>query len=282
MNLKELFERYILEKQYITGLSACTINNYRRGFDAFCKHGQTNTVTRESLDNFVITCRKASMTPRTLNSYIVNLNVFMGWLFQNGHITEALRMKKVKQEKKIQRRFSETELKRLMSFRPTNFYEYRLRALVYILIDTGIRIDEALTLTRDRVDFDNLLIKVIGKGKKERVVPISPELRKVLFKFLKDHEFSLVFPSRTGNKQDYSNAWQDLRDLCKRLGINHAGFHSFRRTFAKQYVKNGGNLFYLQACLGHSNIQTTKTYVDVEIEDLQITHQKTSLLAKLK
>ena len=80
MNLKELFERYILEKQYITGLSACTINNYRRAFDAFRKHGQTDTITRESLDNFVITCRKVSMTPRTLNSYIVNLNVFLGWL----------------------------------------------------------------------------------------------------------------------------------------------------------------------------------------------------------
>ena len=286
MTLNVLFKQFILDKEYITGLSTNTITNYKKSFSAFCKHTEPDSdsgmLTKHRLNEFVINCRKANMTPRTLNSYIANLNVFLGWLFQNQHITEPLKLKRVKEEKKVQRRFTEDELNKLISFKPTNFFESRLLALICTVIDTGIRIDEALTLTRDRVDFANLLIKVIGKGKKERIIPISHELRKVMFKYLKSHNFNLVFPTRTGGKQDYTNAWQDFRRLCNKLGIKRTGFHAFRRTYAKQYVRDGGNLFYLQASLGHSNLQTTKTYVEVEIEDLQVTHLKTSLLSRLK
>lgn len=164
MPIDKLFDQFILDKKYITGLSANTITNYTKSFAAFRKYTQVNgCLTKHHLDTFIINCRKAEMQHRTLNSYIANLNVFLGWLFQNQHITEALKLKRVKEEKKVQRRFTDEELQKLVSFKPTNFYESRLFALICTAIDTGIRIEEALTLTRDRVDFTNLLIKVIGK-----------------------------------------------------------------------------------------------------------------------
>jgi integrase/recombinase XerC/integrase/recombinase XerD len=70
--------------------------------------------------------------------------------------------------------------------------------------------------------------------------------------------------------------------MCKRIGIEPAGFHCFRRTFARNYAKLGGNLFYLQTAMGHTRLETTKIYVEVEVESLKGMHLRTSLLSRLR
>src|SRR5215216_7434682 len=98
------------------------------------------------------------------------------------------------------------------------------------LIDTGVRIDEALNLQRPEIDFDNLLIEVKGKGQKSRLVPFSNELRKVLWKWMKKHDHKYVFPVRDGGRMRYRNFLRDLKDLCIQLGIEglRTSPHSFR------------------------------------------------------
>lgn len=152
------------------------------------------------------------------------------------------------------------------------------------MIDTGVRIDEALSLRRDDVDFDSLLIRVKGKGKKQRFVPFSLELRKSLYKFLSNHRFELVFCTRNGTKYSYVNSWRDFRILASKLGIDglRVSPHTLRHTFARNYLRQGGNVFYLCKALGHTNIQTTKQYIEVETEDLRETHLKTSILSRLR
>ena len=82
---------------------------------------------------------------------------------------------------------------------------------------------------------------------------------------------------------DYRNIWRDFNNLCERLGIGAPeGFHGLRRTFARNYLRQGGNLIYLQSALGHARIETTRIYVEVETEDLKQTHLKTSILSRLK
>jgi integrase/recombinase XerD len=180
------------------------------------------------------------------------------------------------------RSFSDDELRRIISFHPKTFAEFRLHALLLTLIDTGCRIDELLSLTRQGINFDSLFIIVKGKGSKERIIPISFELRKTLYRFLKRHTFDLVFPSRNGTKLNYQNVYRDFEILCKRIRIEPAGFHTLRRTYAKNYLRNGGNLFYLQSTMGHSRLETTRGYVEVEIEALKETHLKTSILSRLR
>ena len=182
------------------------------------------------------------------------------------------------------RTFSETQIHTIVSFKPKTFTQARLHALLCLVIDTGIRINEALTLTRDKMDFDNLLVTVKGKGDKERFVPISLECRKVLFKFLKSHDFDLVFCTKSGGQLLYDNTRRDFNRLMESLGITgfDGSFHAIRRFFARNYVRNGGNVFYLQRMLGHTTLTMCKRYVDVETQDLQITHLKTSILSRMK
>jgi integrase/recombinase XerD len=151
------------------------------------------------------------------------------------------------------------------------------------MIDTGLRINECLTLERSKIDFDNLLLSVIGKGNKERIVPFSYELRKVLFKYAALHRFELMFCTKNGCKVSYDNILRDFYLLFGKLEIKPDGaFHSFRRTFATNYVRNGGNPLVLQRLLGHTTLQQTNVYIKLITEDLQKEQHRTSLLNRLK
>lgn len=156
--------------------------------------------------------------------------------------------------------------------------------MIILIIDTGIRIDEALTLIRENVLFEDLLIRVTGKGNKERYVPISIECRKVLLKFLDKHPHRLVFATMAGNKLQYFNTLRYFKNHCKRLGITgvRLSWHTLRRGYALNHVREGGDVFSLQRILGHSDLSVTKRYVGLTQEDLKLVHKKTSVLGRLK
>jgi len=136
-------------------------------------------------------------------------------------------------------------------------------------------------------DLDNLLLTVYGKGRKERRVPFSIELRKVLFRFGQFKERSeitspLMFPAREGGKWEQRNALRSHYCLLKRLGLPQSGFHLLRHTFATQYLRAGGDVVRLSIILGHSEISTTMKYLHLLTEDLQRPHQSLSILNRLR
>jgi integrase/recombinase XerD len=134
------------------------------------------------------------------------------------------------------------------------------------------------------VDLDNLLVTVYGKGRKERIIPISRECRATLYRYLNTHHFELVFPTKDGLHVIYRNAQRDLFKLLEnaRVEKTEGSFHAFRRFFAKGYVKGGGNLSYLMKQLGHTSIQMSKQYVEADTEELQAVHIRAGVLSRLR
>jgi integrase/recombinase XerD len=165
----------------------------------------------------------------------------------------------LKEEQKGIQTFTPEQINRVLSWKPRTFAEHRLSALMSLMLDSGVRISEALSLQRDHLDFDNLLLRVRGKGGRERVLPVSVGLRKVLFKFLHKHQHVFVFPTRDGSRCHPRNILHELNWLEQQLNITGVPFsaHSFRHTFAVSYLKSGGNAFYLQRILGHSTLEMT-------------------------
>lgn len=162
-----------------------------------------------------------------------------------------------------------------------SFGERRLHTLILTALDSGCRVNELLTLQRNSVDFDNLLFTIRGKGNKQRIVPFSFEVRRILYKLLQRHSFELVFCTRHGGKVSYHNLNRDYRKLCEKLKIKKEGsFHRLRRTFALNSVRNAGGLFHLQKQLGHTTLTMTRRYTELETTDLQKAH--TSLLSRLR
>jgi integrase/recombinase XerD len=282
--LNQLFEQFCKEKEYVKNSSPHTILFYKASYKKFQLTLKDDIdLTKAHLTRFVLGMREAGVKPETCNVHIRGMNSFLSWLSENEYTPEHLKIKYLKTEQRVMKTFSDEQLKAIATFKPKTFTEHRLYALICLIMDTGIRVSEALDLRREKVDFDNLLLIVHGKGNKERPIPMSLELRKILWKFSQRHKHELMFPTRDGDRLIYANVRRDFRKLCTKLNINgfDGSFHAFRRKFARSYVKNGGNLFYLMKALGHTTLTMSKKYVEVETEDLKDMHYKTSLLSRV-
>ncbi len=284
MHIDALFSQFKREKTYLGNVSPRTIKAYLD-----CERAYKRTVGDEipnklNIKEFVIRLQESGIAVSTVNFYIRSLNSFLSWLFENEMTPEHLRIKPLKEPEKTLKTFSDEQLRVLLSWRPKTFYEQRLHTMIVLAIDTGARIDEILTLTKENVMIEDLLIRVVGKGNKERYIPISVECRKVLVKFMDKHPHKLVFATMAGNKLQYWNTLRYFKSHCKRLKITgvRASWHTLRHGYALNHVREGGDVFSLQRILGHSDLSVTKRYVGLTQDDLKLVHKKTSILSRLK
>jgi integrase/recombinase XerD len=177
--------------------------------------------------------------------------------------------------------FTAAQITSLVHYRPRDEYHRRLHLLVLFLLDTGCRISEALGVRVADVDLDNMLVKLDGKGRKQRIVPFSVELRRYLFKAIqKSQPESRVFSTRVGTQMQKDNALRAVKTLCHSLGFEPPArtLHAFRHTFALNYVRRGGSMFHLQRSLGHTTLEMTRKYVNLTTDDLTAVHSRVSLL----
>jgi len=275
MQLQELF---IQERRYLKNVSPATISWYEQSFRAFSQSWET----KELLGQRIAELLQAGLLPISINTYLRCLRAFLRWAKDEGHIQNVYAIPKLNCEQKIIPTLNSHSVRLLLEAKPKTSGERRIHVLSALLLDTGLRIDEALGLTREDVDLDNLLVRVRGKGGKHRVVPMSLELRRRMFPWLRSHDFELVFATRTGTKPIQRNLLRDFKLLGDRTGAASGvrfSFHTLRHTFAASYLRAGGNLFYLSRILGHSSIETTQRYLQsLGIADLQAVHNRLSPL----
>jgi integrase/recombinase XerD len=288
--MDQLFAQFLKERIYLRNVTPKTAVWYEQAwktFKASQKGADDVTVTKATLQAFVIHMRERGLKPVTCNTWIKAMNAICGWLHDEGHTPTRLELQTLKTEKRVLVTLSETHIRQLLTAKPRTFNQWRVFALTCLLLDTGMRIDEALGLNVTDVDLDNLLLRVFGKGRKERIIPFSFELRKTLYRFLKVREQHaltppLLFAARSGAKWHQRNALRAYYLLLKRLSIPKSGFHRIRHTFATQYLKAGGDVVRLSKVLGHSQVTTTMRYEHLLTEDLQAPHQRLSLLNRLR
>jgi integrase/recombinase XerD len=268
------FSQFIRERQYLHNVSPATIEWYKHSF----KWLRTENPTEEELKEAVMRMREKGLKASGCNSAIRAINAYLKWC------SAPHRVLYLKEDQRVLPTFRLSDIKSLLSYRPkpANLYQRRLHLLILVLLDTGCRIDEVLTLRAADCDLDNLLFTVTGKGRKQRKIPFSFELRRHLSRFLVDlHPEQLIFATRHGRKLGRRNVLRDVKLLCRRLGVTppERTLHAFRHTFAIHYLRKGGSVFHLQKVLGHSTLEMTRRYANLLTEDLQAIHQRMSLLA---
>lgn len=266
------FEQFLKERLYLQNVSQRTIEWYEQSF----KWLGNPEPDSDQLKQFVVRMREHGLKATSCNARIRAVNVFLRWAGSPHHIP------RLKEEQRILPTFTVDQISRLAAFKPKGSCQKRLHTLVLTLADTGCRIDEALSLRWPDCDFDNLLLTLQGKGRKQRKVPMSFELRRSLWRFKQTSGFDdLVFCTRRGTKLGRRDVLRDVKRLCKRLGIQppERTLHAFRHSFALHYLRKGGSVFHLQRVLGHTTLEMTKRYVNLTTDDLQRVHQATSLLA---
>jgi integrase/recombinase XerD len=269
-----MFDQFIKDRQYIRNVSPRTIEWYEQSL----KWLGIESPNESQLKSFVIRMRERGLKPSACNCRIRAVNSYLKWS------DSPLRVPRMKEPQFILPTFSAHQIKSVIGWKPKGFYDRRLHLLALILLDTGCRISEALTLRVRDCDLDNLLVTLTGKGDKQRKVPFSFELRKALFRYTQEfcpHGHMLLLSTRGRTAVDRHVVARDMRRLCRSLGFEPPArtLHAFRHTFATNYLRRGGSVFHLQKVLGHTSLEMTRRYSNLLTDDLQAVHQRLSLLA---
>ncbi len=162
------------------------------------------------------------------------------------------------------------------------FEGIRSRTLMVLILDTGLRVSEAMKLRRDQVDFQGNTLRVMGKGGKERDVPFGTSAKQVLWQYIARVGSilgqDLFFVNQFGRGLNANWFQKQLREYGKTAGLQgvRVSPHTLRHTFATQYILNGGDAFSLQKMLGHSTLDMVRIYVDLANRDVALQHKKYS------
>lgn len=279
------FEQFIQERKYLTNVTEATIQWYTHAF----KWLDTDAPTREDLTAAVLRMRQKGLKATGCNSAIRALNSYVHWATAGADVkcSPACRHPKIVQMKEPQcvlPTFSDKQIRLLVEWKPKGSIERRLHLIVLCLLDTGARIGEVLKLRVSDLNLDDLLVTLDGKGSKQRVVPISFELRKAIHRYVSDFNRkpeSLLFATSEETALHRRNVLRYVKRLCLSLGFTAPGrtLHATRHTFATGYLRRGGNVFLLQKVMGHSDLETTKRYAHMTTADLQAVHERLSLLS---
>ena len=237
--------------------------------------------------------QQRGLSGHTINTYMRSIRAFWSWLVEEEVIASNpfSRLKIPKPPKKITAAFSPYQIELLLGVMSSSAEGYRDMVIILALLDTGLRVNELMNLKIDNVWLEEGLIKVLGKGNKERLVPIGKQVRKLLWRYITQYRSEPARP----NLDNVFLTWDGrpltrnrVNSIIKRYG-KMAGLtgircspHTLRHTFAINYLRNGGDVFSLQRILGHSSLEMTRRYCELADVDIKKAHRLASPVDNLK
>ena len=232
--------------------------------------------------------KSEGLSPQTVQGYVRVIKAFLSWAHREDYIgTNPSRNVRIpKAPRVIVPTLSESQVRLLLSVidkgKPVGFRDY---CLVLTLLDTGMRLSELVGLGLDDLDMEEGRLRVMGKGSKERLVPAGASLQKVLWKYVNHYRpepmwrgIRALFLTRGGEGVSASTVYWRLRTYGDEAGLEgvRCSPHTFRHTFARNFLLNGGDVFSLQKILGHSSLAVVRMYVELASEDVQVQHRRYS------
>lgn len=284
--LQEAFELW-LESLLAQGASPRTVNNYRQGVGAFLNFLQRwnlhtlDAVQPHHIRKWLLSRRQAGVRPITLQNDYRNPRAFWNWCLREG-LTENNPFSKVEKPKApptVKPALSPEQVQAILdACDGADWRRRRDKALILLLLDTGLRLHEAHALTVQDARQACLLIR--GKGGKQRTVFLSPETRLALHKYLNACPYPLQpdSPLWWGAYGPLSRhgLQEVIQAIGKRAGVTPLGPHQFRRTYATWCLRSGIDLEHLRLLMGHSDYTVLRQYLSLVESDLQQAHQQHS------
>lgn len=282
----KLFADYLSKIHKIVDVEDVTKNHIRHYVKSLQERGKYTCMEEEGNNNpLVRTDRGKPISINTINNYVRNIKVFFNWLADEDEIEKnpVDKIKLLKGSERIKPMISERQINSILNFfDKTKFNDYRDYIMTLFFLDTGCRISECLEIKVDDVNLINqAVILRFTKNKKERLVFFSTKLKKELKHWIqyKDRYMTneLLFPSNRGNLLLPNLYERTLRKIGKKLAIDLYP-HRLRANFAMYYLLNGGDIYTLSRILGHSSLEVTKVYLQLDEQTISQQYQKFSPL----
>lgn len=285
-------EDYLHYLRVERGLSENTITSYHQDLVAFAQYLTTQQikswreVDRYVVINYLATLQEQAKAKNTIIHVVSTLRHFFRYLAGEGLISEdpMLKVDTPKSGQHLPQVLTRAEIDRLLAAPDTSKkLGIRDRAILEVMYATGLRVSELVNLTLDELHLEMGLIQPLGKGDKERIIPIGEvaldwmerylaEVRPVL---LKNQSSDYVFLNAHGRQLSRQGIWKNLKAHVARAQITkNVTPHTLRHSFATHILENGADLRIVQELLGHSDISTTQIYTHVSQKRLTEVYQK--------
>ena len=270
-NLKEFLK--------IKSYSNHTILSYERDINEFFIFLNRKKITLNQINSslgsqWLISLRKRGLSNRSIHRKISSVRNFFRYLQKNNHleqnIFEGIRVPKI--EEKLPKILSLEDVDKLLSFQPKSKYDFRDKAFLELLYSSGLRVSEAVNVTMKSFEANFSFLKVLGKGRKERLVPVGDFAIKAINDWLNNRglveDQNILFTNKYGKKITVRAMQQRLEKISLSLGMQSIHPHMLRHSFATHMLESSGDLRSIQEMLGHSSLSTTQIYTKLNFQQL--------------
>lgn len=283
-------EDYINYVRFERRLTENTIYSYHEDLIKYRDYLETlkvfkaEDITKEDISNYLIYLKQNEYTITSIARKLTTIKNFHNYLFQKGIIKNDVSqtIERPKTKKSLPKVMTVDEVDRLLNIVCKTAFDYRNKAMLELLYGTGLRISELLNLKLSDIDLENCIIRCVGKGNKERIVPIGEyvlyyinEYLKYRPKLSKNKKSEYLFLNNLGGGLSRFSFFKILKRLLREKNINvDVSPHTLRHSFATHMLEYGADLRTIQELLGHSDIATTKIYTHISNNRIKNDYKK--------
>ena len=280
--LKKSLKDFLRIKNY----SEHTISNYERDVNRFFKYLTENKIYPDDVSTAIITgwiifLRREGLSNRSIQRNISSLKNFYKYLFKNG-ITDTNYFESVQSPKigeTLPKALTPEDVEKLLSFEPKTFSDARDKAFVELLYSSGLRVSEAVSVNISSFESDFNFVKVLGKGNKERMIPVGKYAKDAIVSWLNIRDNNInstdaLFTNKYGNRISVRAMQQRIYKISVAQGMSPVSPHMLRHSFATHILESSGDLRSIQEMLGHSSLSTTQIYTKLNFQQLAKIYDK--------
>ena len=285
MILDEYKNYLLIDRHY----SKNTIDSYINDLDIFFSYLNKNkldykTISKDNIRNYLKTINNKD--ERTVAHQISVLRGFYKYLILENIIKDnpMINIDLPKLSKKLPNVLTVDEVDNLLDIKLNTMYDYRNKAMLELMYATGLRVTELVSLKIEDVDLNNALVRTMGKGSKERIIPFGNYASKALYDYINNYRSQFfkrevneyLFLNNHGKQMTRQGFFKILKEIAREKGIDkELSPHTLRHSFATHLLTGGADLRSIQEMLGHSNLSTTEIYTNISKEEIKNQYKET-------
>lgn len=273
------------------GLSKNTLAAYRADLMALSRWLETRSVrivaaSRDDLVQFIAARVEKGARPRSTARQLSSFRRFFRYMVRENRVeddpTANIQMPKI--GRTLPKTLSANKVEDLLNAPDINEpLGFRDRTMLEVLYATGLRVSELINLKLSQINLNQGVVRIIGKGDRERLIPLGEESSDWIGRFVQgarleillERQTDYLFPTRRGDRMTRQAFWHIIKRYARKAAIGkELSPHSLRHAFATHMLNNGADLRVVQMLLGHSDLSTTQIYTHVAQERLKDFHQK--------
>lgn len=268
-------DEFVVDLKYAKNYSDNTISSYQTDIIKmleFLNNKEIKAITSDDIKKYMKS--ENTLASKSLARKMSALRTFFDFLIKKDYLKTSPMdsVEGPKIGKYLPDVLSISEVDQLLNIEPTNNFTFRNRCILELLYSSGLRISELVSLKLPNIDIDNSTVKVMGKGSKERIVPLSDiatdylqkYIKEIRPKMLKKTQTDDVFLNNHGKVLTRQAVFKMIKKRCEEIKLSKdVSPHTLRHSFATHMLQNGADIRFIQELLGHSDVATTEIYTHI-------------------